>query len=152
MPRRLSFTREMAATQLARPNKPECQRILQQELSTRPAMHHARSEIRIGISGWTYRLWRGNLYPEKLPHKHELAFASRRFNSIEINGTHYSLQRPSSFALWDAVTPSGFVFAVKGSRYITHMLKLREVEAPLANFFASGLLRLGAKLGPILWQ
>lgn len=87
-----------------------------------------------------------------MPQKHELAYAARRFNSIEINGTHYSLQRPSSFALWDSVTPADFVFSLKGSRYITHMLKLRGVEVPLANFFASGPLRLGPKLGPILWQ
>ena len=101
---------------------------------------------------WTYRAWRGNFYPDGLPQKHELAYAARRFNSIEINGTHYSLQRPSSFALWDSVTPRNFMFSLKGSRYITHMLKLRGVEIPLANFFASGPLRLGPKLGPILWQ
>src|SRR5262245_5097472 len=100
-------------------------------------MRDGNSEIRIGISGWTYTLWRGNFYPSTLPHKRELAYASRRFNSIEINGTHYSLQRPSSFGLWDAATPKDFVFAVKGSRYITHMLKLSDVEVPLANFFAS---------------
>ncbi len=113
---------------------------------------NAPSDVRIGISGWTYTPWRGDFYPETLAQKHELAYASRRFNSIEINGTHYSLQRPSSFAIWDAATPDHFVFAIKGSRYITHMLKLRDVEAPLANFFASGPLRLGPKLGPILWQ
>jgi len=115
-------------------------------------MRERGSDLRVGISGWTYRAWRGNFYPGGLPHKDELAFASRRFNSIEINGTHYSLQRPSSFALWDRATPSDFVFALKGSRYITHMLKLRGVEVALANFFASGPLRLGRKLGPILWQ
>jgi uncharacterized protein YecE (DUF72 family) len=108
--------------------------------------------IRIGISGWTYRPWRGVFYPEGLAHRRELAFAATRFAAIEINGTFYSLQRPESFARWRDETPADFVFAVKGSRYITHMLKLRNIETPLANFLASGLLRLGPKLGPILWQ
>jgi uncharacterized protein YecE (DUF72 family) len=115
-------------------------------------MRNGHSNIRIGISGWNYGPWRGQFYPETLPRKDELAFASRRFNSIEINGTHYSLQRPSSFAFWHKATPDDFVFAVKGSRYITHMLKLRDIEVPLANFLASGPLLLGPKLGPILWQ
>jgi uncharacterized protein YecE (DUF72 family) len=109
-------------------------------------------DIRIGISGWNYAGWRGVFYPPKLPHKRELDYASRAFRSIEINGTHYSLQQPEDFARWAAETPENFVFAVKGSRYITHMLKLRNPEAGLANFFAQGLLRLGPKLGPILWQ
>ena len=108
--------------------------------------------IRIGISGWTYPPWRGRFYPEGLPQARELAYAAEQFTSIEINGTFYSLQRPSSFAAWVAATPPGFVFAVKGSRYITHFLRLRRFEVPLANFLASGLLRLGPKLGPILWQ
>jgi uncharacterized protein YecE (DUF72 family) len=108
--------------------------------------------IRIGISGWTYKGWRGRFYPEGLPQKRELAYAAARFASIEINGTFYGLQRPESFAAWDAATPEGFVFAVKGSRYITHFLRLKAVETPLANFLASGVLRLGRKLGPILWQ
>ena len=109
-------------------------------------------QVRIGISGWNYKGWRGKFYPEKLPHKKELAFAASLFPSIEINGTFYSLQRPSSFLNWAEQTPDDFVFAIKGSRYITHMLKLRNVEQALANFFASGLLALGPKLGPILWQ
>lgn len=109
-------------------------------------------QIRIGISGWTYKPWRGDFYPAGLPHKKELAYAASLFPSIEINGTFYSLQRPSSFAAWAAQTPPNFVFALKGSRYITHMLRLRDVEQPLANFFASGPLALGPKLGPILWQ
>jgi uncharacterized protein YecE (DUF72 family) len=108
--------------------------------------------IRVGISGWTYAPWRGVFYPERLPHARELAYAAERFSSIEINGTFYSLQRPSSFARWAAATPDDFVFSVKGSRFITHMLRLRNVEQALANFFASGLLLLGPKLGPILWQ
>src|SRR5688500_1449800 len=111
-------------------------------------MHH----LRIGISGWTYAGWRGVFYPSGLAQKRELEYASRQFNSIEINGTFYSLQRPSSFALWYDQTPGRFQFAIKGSRFITHMKKLKDVETPLANFFASGLLCLKEKLGPLLWQ
>ena len=109
-------------------------------------------QTRVGISGWTYAPWRGVFFPPDLPQKQELAYASRQFNSIEINGTFYSLQRPSSFATWHAQTPAGFVFAVKGGRFITHMKKLAGVETALANFFASGVLLLKEKLGPILWQ
>jgi uncharacterized protein YecE (DUF72 family) len=92
------------------------------------------------------------ILPRELTQKKELNFASRELTSIEINGTFYSLQRPSSFEQWVAETPDDFVFAVKGPRYITHIRRLREVEAPLANFLASGVLLLGKKLGPILWQ
>jgi uncharacterized protein YecE (DUF72 family) len=109
-------------------------------------------DIRIGISGWRYKGWRGIFYPEKLPQRRELEFAAQQFRSIELNGSFYSLQRPSSFRQWTDATPDDFVFAVKGPRFITHMLKLRGVEQPLANFFASGILELGAKLGPFLWQ
>ena len=91
-------------------------------------------------------------YPRDLPHRRELEFASRQFNTIEINGSFYSLQRPSSYQRWYDETPSGFVFSVKGGRFITHMKRLRDIEIPLANFFASGLLCLREKLGPILWQ
>lgn len=109
-------------------------------------------DVRIGISGWTYTPWRGQFYPAGLPQKKELAYAASVFRSIEINGTFYSMQRCESFAHWVDATPDDFVFAVKGPRYLTHMLKLNNAEAPLGNFFASGVLRLGAKLGPILWQ
>ncbi|KKB12776.1 hypothetical protein VE25_05365 [Devosia geojensis] len=108
--------------------------------------------IRIGISGWTYKPWRGEFYPEGLPQKRELAYAAEHFRAIEINGTFYGLQRPEAFGRWREETPDDFVFAIKGSRYITHMLKLRGIEAPLANLMASGPLRLGPKLGPFLWQ
>jgi uncharacterized protein YecE (DUF72 family) len=110
------------------------------------------AQIRVGISGWTYPPWRGNFYPKGLTQKLELAYASRRFNALEINGTFYSLQRPSSFQTWYADTPPGFVFTLKGGRFLTHMRKLREPRQPLANFLASGLLCLREKLGPILWQ
>jgi len=112
----------------------------------------ARGDIRIGISGWRYAPWRGVFYPKGLRQKDELAYAAGKFATIEINGTFYSLQRPELFAAWHAATPPDFVFAVKGGRFITHMKKLRDIEVPLANFFASGVLRLKEKLGPILWQ
>src|SRR5438128_9744761 len=108
--------------------------------------------VRIGISGWTYAPWRGSFYPSGLLHADELSYASRQVETIEINGTFYSLQRPEAFARWYDETPEGFVFAVKGPRYITHIKQLRDIEAPLANFFASGILCLGDKLGPFLWQ
>ena len=108
--------------------------------------------VRIGISGWRYAGWRGVFYPKGLAQRRELEFASRMFDTVEINGTFYSLQKPKSFAMWERETPDDFVFSLKGSRYITHMLKLREVKVPLANYFASGMLGLGEKLGPVLWQ
>jgi uncharacterized protein YecE (DUF72 family) len=111
-----------------------------------------RAQTRVGISGWTYTPWRKVFYPEDLPHKRELAYAATQFNSIEINGSFYSLQTPKSYAHWHDQTPDDFVFAVKGGRYITHMKRLTNIEAPLANFFASGILRLKSKLGPLLWQ
>ncbi|HEY0167447.1 MAG TPA: DUF72 domain-containing protein [Jatrophihabitans sp.] len=106
----------------------------------------------IGISGWIYQPWRGDFYPKGLPHKQELSYAASRLSSIEVNGSFYSLQRPTSFHRWAAQTPPGFVFSVKGGRFITHMKKLRDVQTPLANFFASGVLALQDKLGPLLWQ
>jgi len=107
---------------------------------------------RIGISGWRYAPWRGVFYPRGLAQRQELAFASRMLPTIEINGSHYSLQRPESYQAWHDETPDDFAFAIKGPRYITHMLKLRNVVTPLANFLASGLFALGSKMGPILWQ
>ena len=112
----------------------------------------AAGKVRIGISGWTYEQWRATFYPAKLAHKSELKYAAGIFNSIEINGTFYSLQRPESFEKWAAETPGEFVFSVKGPQFITHIKRLGDVRAPLANFFASGLLKLGPKLGPFLWQ
>ncbi|PYK60215.1 MAG: DUF72 domain-containing protein [Verrucomicrobia bacterium] len=111
-----------------------------------------KGEVRIGISGWNYAGWRGIFYPKGLPHRRELEFSSRLFNSIEINGSFYSLKRPTSYRRWYGETPENFLFSVKGARFITHMKKLREVEVPLANFFASGILALEEKLGPVLWQ
>jgi uncharacterized protein YecE (DUF72 family) len=109
-------------------------------------------QVRIGTSGWVYPPWRGEFYPPGLAQRRELEYLSSRLRSVELNGSFYSLQRPDSYRNWYAQTPDDFVFAVKGPRFITHMKKLREPETLLANFFASGVLALGAKLGPILWQ
>ena len=106
----------------------------------------------VGVSGWRYARWRGDFYPRGLRQKDELAYAAERMTSVEINGSFYSLQRPSSYEAWRDATPDDFTFAVKGGRFITHMKQLRDVETPLANFFASGILALGDKLGPFLWQ
>jgi uncharacterized protein YecE (DUF72 family) len=108
--------------------------------------------IHIGISGWRYEPWRGVFYPPGLVQARELDYAARQLPTIEINGSFYSLQRPSSYAAWYAATPPGFVFAVKGNRFLTHMLKLRGIDKPLANVLASGMLGLREKLGPVLWQ
>jgi uncharacterized protein YecE (DUF72 family) len=115
-------------------------------------LERSSGHIRIGISGWTYPGWRGTFYPSSLPHRAEMDYAASRFPSIEINGSFYSLQRAAYFRSWYERCADDFVFAIKGSRFITHMLQLNEPEQALANFFAQGLLELGPKLGPILWQ
>lgn len=109
-------------------------------------------KIYIGISGWRYVPWRGVFYPEGLKQDEELAYASRALPSIELNGSFYALQRPESYAAWYAATPPEFVFSHKGNRYLTHVLRLRDIEGPLANVFASGVFALREKLGPFLWQ
>lgn len=106
----------------------------------------------IGISGWLYAPWRGTFYPNSLAQSRELEFASRMLPSIEINGSFYNLQRPESYARWYKVTPENFIFSVKAPRYITHILRLNDIEIPMANFFASGLFNLREKLGALLWQ
>src|SRR4051812_24808402 len=125
--------------------------------SSRPLKRRARSaaigSAYIGISGYDYKPWRARYYPADLPARRWLEYASRRFNSIELNGTFYSLKSPSVFERWASEVPDrGFVFAIKGGRFITHNLKLRRSETALGNFFASGVLALGARTGPFLWQ
>jgi uncharacterized protein YecE (DUF72 family) len=110
------------------------------------------AKIRVGTSGWSYPHWRGRFYPDRWPHARELEYASRRLGSLEVNRSFYSLLTPGSCRAWYEQTPSGFLFSIKGSRFITHNKKLKDVETPLANFFASGLLALDDKLGPIVWQ
>lgn len=108
--------------------------------------------VRVGISGWRYPPWRGVFYPPGLPQRQELSYAAGRLNTVELNGSFYSLQRPASYRAWYQQTPPGFLFAVKGGRFITHMRRLTAVETALANHFASGVLALADKLGPTLWQ
>lgn len=106
----------------------------------------------VGVSGWRYARWRGDFYPRGLRQADELSYLAERLDSVEVNGSFYSLQRPSSWARWRDAVPDDFVFAVKGPRFVTHMKRLRDVDEALANFFASGVLALGARLGPIVWQ
>ena len=108
--------------------------------------------VRIGTSGWNYPHWRNQFYPKGLPVHAQLSHLAGRFDTVEINGSFYSLQRPSSYRQWRQATPPGFVFAVKGGRFITHNKKLRDISGPLANFLGSGILALEDKLGPFLWQ
>jgi uncharacterized protein YecE (DUF72 family) len=110
------------------------------------------AELRIGISGWNYKPWRGSFFPKKLRQADELAFASRQVNCLEINGSFYSLKKPADYRKWFEAVPDDFIFTVKGARFITHMKQLKNVGVPTANFFASGVLELEPKLGPILWQ
>lgn len=110
------------------------------------------SRIRIGLSGWNYPHWRGDFYPPGLRQADELAHAVAAFDTIEINRTFYSLAKPAHYRHWREVAPAGFRYALKGSRFITHTKRLLDVEVPLANFFASGVLALGDRMGPILWQ
>lgn len=109
-------------------------------------------KIYIGISGWRYQPWRGVFYPDDLKQDDELWFASRQLPSIELNGSFYALQKPASYAAWYDATPKGFVFSVKGNRFITHTKRLREIDGPVANVLASGVFNLREKLGPFLWQ
>jgi uncharacterized protein YecE (DUF72 family) len=109
--------------------------------------------IRTGIGGWVYPDWRkGTFYPEGLTQKRELEWASRQFGAIEINGTYHSLQKPESFRKWREATPEGFMFAVKGSSYVTNRKVLASAGESLAKFYGQGLEELGDRLGPILWQ
>lgn len=108
--------------------------------------------VRVGTSGWRYAGWRGDFYPRGLVQRRELEYIGAQFSTVELNGSFYSLQRPASYQRWRDCVPDGFVFAVKGSRYITHMLRMHDTATALANFLASGVLALGPTLGPILWQ
>ena len=108
--------------------------------------------IRVGVGGWTYEPWRGTFYPEGLPHKRELEYATAHLTAIEINATYYRLQKPDSFRKWAAVAPDDFRFTVKASRYITQRKLLAEAGESITRFLSQGLEELGDRLGPILWQ
>ena len=108
--------------------------------------------IRVGCSGWSYRGWRGDFYPRGLRQRDELAYLAERTTAVEVNGSSYSLQRPTSYAAWRDATPEGYRICVKGGRFLTHLKRLREPRQALANFLASGVLALGDRTGPVLWQ
>ena len=108
--------------------------------------------IRIGIGGWTYEPWRGTFFPDGLPHKRELEYAAGKLSAIEVNGTYYSGFKPATFAGWATQVPDDFVFALKASRYCTNRKVLAEAGESIARFTGQGIVELGDKLGPILWQ
>ena len=108
--------------------------------------------IRVGIGGWTFEPWRDNFYPAKWPHKRELEYASRHVTAIEVNGTYYSSFKPASFAAWRDTVPDGFVFTLKASRYCTNRKLLAEAGESVQRFVSQGIVELGDRLGPILWQ
>jgi uncharacterized protein YecE (DUF72 family) len=112
----------------------------------------AEPRVRVGIGGWTYAPWRGAFYPHGLAHKRELEYASRKLTSIEINGTYYGLQKPDTFARWHDEAPTDFVFALKAPRFVTARRVLADAGPSIERFFASGVMALKAKLGPINWQ
>ena len=111
-----------------------------------------KGKIRVGVGGWTYEPWRGSFYPDKLPQKRELEYASRKLTSIEINGTYYSSFKPASWAKWKSETPEGFVFAMKASRFCTNRRVLAEAGESIQRYVTQGLVELGDRLGPINWQ
>jgi uncharacterized protein YecE (DUF72 family) len=111
-----------------------------------------RGSIRAGMGGWTFEPWRGTFYPDKLPHAKELTYAAEHVPTIEVNGTFYRTQTPSTFAKWASETPDGFVFALKGPRYAVNRRVLAEAGDSIKRFIDSGPLELGQKLGPMLWQ
>jgi uncharacterized protein YecE (DUF72 family) len=118
----------------------------------RPGAELTPGVVRVGVSGWQYPSWRGVYYPPGLVHRQELRYVTERMTVVEVNATFYRLQKPDTFRAWRTAAAPGAVLAVKGSRYITHLKRLREVEVALATFFASGVLELGPRLGPFLWQ
>jgi uncharacterized protein YecE (DUF72 family) len=112
----------------------------------------AKSQIRIGVGGWTFEPWRGAFYPDDLPHKRELEYASRKLTSIEVNGTYYGSQKPETFAKWHDETPEDFVFSLKAPRFATNRRVLAESGQSIERFFTGGVMALKDKLGPINWQ
>lgn len=111
-----------------------------------------QGKIRAGIGGWTFEAWEGTFYPDDLPKKRQLEFASRQLRTIEINGTYYRGQTPATFAKWAADVPDGFVFSVKGNRFVTNKKVLGDAGESMQKFFDTGVHELGDRLGPIIWQ
>jgi uncharacterized protein YecE (DUF72 family) len=111
-----------------------------------------RGKIYTGIGGWTFEPWRGVFYPKGLPHAKELSYAATKLTSIEVNGTFYGTQKPAVFRKWASEVPEGFIFALKGVRYVTNRRVLAEAGDSLKRFLDSGITELGSRLGPLLWQ
>jgi uncharacterized protein YecE (DUF72 family) len=111
-----------------------------------------RTQVRVGVGGWTYGPWRGNFFPEGWPHSQELAYASRRLTAIEVNGTYYSTFKPATFARWRDETPDDFVFSLKANRFATNRKVLATAGESVQRFVGSGIAELGSKLGPLVWQ
>jgi uncharacterized protein YecE (DUF72 family) len=118
----------------------------------RPAGSRQPPLIHVGIGGWTFAPWRGVFYPDGLPHAKELGYAASHLTSIEINGTFYRTQTPATFRKWASEVPDGFIFSVKGPRFVTHRSELREAGDSINRFLNSGVTELGDRLGPLLWQ
>ncbi|MGC8834988.1 MAG: DUF72 domain-containing protein [Armatimonadota bacterium] len=108
-------------------------------------------QLRIGTSGWQYIHWRGRFYPKELPQKRWLAFYLQHFDTVEINSTFYRMPKETVFDAWHQAAPEGFLFAVKGSRFVTHIRKLQDIGDAVKEFTARAS-RLREHLGPILWQ
>src|SRR5579884_2813264 len=117
-----------------------------------PKSEDVAKHIHVGIGGWTFAPWRGVFYPDGLPHAQELSYAASRLTSIEINGTFYRTQTPATFRKWASEVPDGFIFSVKGPRYVTHRGELKDAGESVARFLNSGVIELGDRLGPLLWQ
>lgn len=109
-------------------------------------------KIYAGIGGWTYAPWRGVFYPKGLAHAKELSYAAEHLTSIEVNGTFYGTQKPAVFRKWANEAPEGFVFSLKGVRYVTNRRVLAEAGDSIKRFLESGITELGPRLGPLLWQ
>ena len=108
-------------------------------------------QVRVGCSGWSYPHWRGRFYPEKLPAREHFAFYARHFDTVELNNSFYRQPPPERFDAWRELAPAGFLFAVKGSRYVSHIKRLA-VEQKSIDMVVEPAVRLGEKLGPILFQ
>src|SRR6266436_6561802 len=117
-----------------------------------PKPDQAAKHIHVGIGGWTFAPWRGVFYPDGLPHAKELSYAASHLTSIEINGTFYRTQTPATFRKWASAVPDGFIFSVKGPRYVTHRGEIKEAGESIERFLNSGVIELGDRLGPLLWQ
>jgi uncharacterized protein YecE (DUF72 family) len=118
----------------------------------KPMTDQSTNHIHVGIGGWTFAPWRGVFYPKGLPHAQELSYAANHLTSIEINGTFYRTQTPATFRKWASEVPDGFVFSVKGHQRVTHRRELKDARESIDHFLNSGVLELGDRLGPLLWQ